>query len=155
MKLNYSIHFHVWNGATFQEFLLKAQTYLKRTFSVIHFETKRYGNHSCLEKRTIEILFATLLDVVSRLPLSPAESFPPGCWLFTLLRNALPAQRPYRKEKRGDIMSKWKIAVSFCVGIGLLLPQNQLGPKPSLSARQRPGRIQTCRVPLGTSFACV
>ena len=38
MELDYSIHFHVWNGTTFQEFLLSAQVYLKRTFCVIHFE---------------------------------------------------------------------------------------------------------------------
>lgn len=38
MELDYSIHFHVWNATTFHEFLLKAQTYLKRTFSVAHFE---------------------------------------------------------------------------------------------------------------------
>ena len=38
MELNYSIHFHVWNAATFHEFLLKAQAYLKRTFGIAHFE---------------------------------------------------------------------------------------------------------------------
>ena len=38
MELNYSIHFHVWNEMTFHEFLLKAQSYLKRPFSVTHFE---------------------------------------------------------------------------------------------------------------------
>lgn len=38
MELNYSIHFHVWNSMTFNEFLLETQAYLKRTFRVIHFE---------------------------------------------------------------------------------------------------------------------
>ena len=71
MELNYSIHFHVWDVMTFNEFLLKAQAYLKKTFRVIHFEQNdteiivvlkkelsKYfskltwtGFRSCLEKR--------------------------------------------------------------------------------------------------------
>lgn len=37
LQINYSIHFHVWDEIAFQEFLLKAQTYLKH-FKILHFE---------------------------------------------------------------------------------------------------------------------
>lgn len=38
LQINYSIHFHVWDEITFEEFLLKAQAYLNQSFKILHFE---------------------------------------------------------------------------------------------------------------------
>ncbi len=38
LQINYSIHFYVWDEIAFQEFLLKAQSYLVRTFEILHVE---------------------------------------------------------------------------------------------------------------------
>lgn len=54
MELNYSIHFHVWNEMTFHEFLLKAQVYLKRAFSVIHFERNDTEIIAVLKKEPLQ-----------------------------------------------------------------------------------------------------
>ena len=38
MKLNYGIHFHVWDIVTFNGFLTQAQAYLRLPVNVIHFQ---------------------------------------------------------------------------------------------------------------------
>jgi predicted SAM-dependent methyltransferase len=41
MEINYSIHYHVWDNAAFQEFLVFARVYLQRSFEVEHVQTNR------------------------------------------------------------------------------------------------------------------
>ena len=71
MELNYSIHFHVWNVMTFNEFLLKAQAYLKRTFHVIHFEQNGTEIIAVLKKEasnySLQLLWAWFRACLSRL----------------------------------------------------------------------------------------
>jgi SAM-dependent methyltransferase len=42
MKMNYSIHFHCWSGATFLPFLVKASEYNRLDLHVMHYEYTEY-----------------------------------------------------------------------------------------------------------------